>query len=32
MFFDLAQTVKIDDISELKRHTDFTVRVLKNYV
>ena len=27
MFFDLAQTVKIDDISELKRHADFTVKV-----
>ena len=27
MFFDLAQTVKIDHISELKRHADFTVKV-----
>ena len=27
MFFDLAQNAKIDDISELKRQTDFTVKV-----
>ena len=27
MLFDLVQTVKIDDISELKRHADFTVKV-----
>ena len=27
MFFDLAPTVKIDHISELKRHADFTVKV-----
>ena len=32
MFFDLAQNAKIDDISELKRHADFTVKILKNYV
>ena len=27
IFFNLAQTVEIDDISELKRHADFTVKV-----